>query len=127
VATENKSKTKATFQKHNFPRLKHTGCSVSQVSLNSTRKLVFGRVFNQFCTAPIFRANFTADETLLHHYEPASKAQSMAWKYPKSPVAKKFKSQPLAGKIMLSLFWDMEGANLVHFISKDETVKSELL
>jgi hypothetical protein len=49
----------------------------------------------------------TADETWLHHYEPESKAQSMAWKLPTSPVAKKFKSQPSAGKIMLTLFWDM--------------------
>jgi hypothetical protein len=49
----------------------------------------------------------TADETWLHHYEPESKAQSMAWKRPTLHVAKKFKSQPSAGKIMLTLFWDM--------------------
>jgi hypothetical protein len=42
----------------------------------------------------------------------------MAWKRPTSPVAKKFKSQPSAGKIMLTLFWDMEGAILVHFTPK---------
>jgi hypothetical protein len=46
----------------------------------------------------------TADEIWVHHYEPDSKAQSMAWKRPTSPVAKKFKSQPSAGKIMLTLF-----------------------
>jgi hypothetical protein len=47
----------------------------------------------QFYTAPVFRANpHTADETWLHHYEPETKAQSMAWKRPTSPVAKKFKS-----------------------------------
>jgi hypothetical protein len=53
----------------------------------------------------------TADETWMHHYEPESKAQSVAWKRPKSSVAKEFKSQPEAGKIMLTLFleygrWD---------------------
>jgi hypothetical protein len=37
-------------------------------------------------------------------------------------VAKKFKSQPSPGKIMLTLFWDMEGAILVHFTAKGETV-----
>jgi hypothetical protein len=38
-----------------------------------------------------------------------SKAQSMAWKRPTSPVAKKFKSQPSAGKNMLTDFgiWKM--------------------
>jgi hypothetical protein len=49
----------------------------------------------------------------------------MAWKLPTSPVAKKFKSQPSAGKIMLTLFWDKEDAVLVHFTPKGETVKSQ--
>jgi hypothetical protein len=40
----------------------------------------------------------------------------MAWKYPTSPVAKKFKCQPSAG--MLTVFCDMEGAILVHFTPK---------
>jgi hypothetical protein len=61
----------------------------------------------------------TAEETWVHHYEPESKAQSMAWKRQTSPVAKKFRSQPSASKIMPTLFWDiMEGAILVHFTPK---------
>jgi hypothetical protein len=60
----------------------------------------------------------TADETWLHHYEPESKAQSVAWKRPTSPAAKKLKSQPSAGKIMLTLFWNMESVILVHFTPK---------
>jgi len=67
----------------------------------------------------------TTDETWVHHYEPESKAQSMAWKCPTSLVAKKFKSQPSASKIMLTLFWDMEGAILVHFTPEGETVNSQ--
>jgi hypothetical protein len=67
----------------------------------------------------------TADETWLHHYELDSKAQSMAWKRPTSLVAKKFKSQPSAGKIVLTLVWDMEGKILVHFTPKSETVNSQ--
>jgi hypothetical protein len=50
----------------------------------------------------------------------------MAWKRPTSPVAKKFKSQPSAGKIMITLFCDMEGAILVHFTPKGETVNSQI-
>jgi hypothetical protein len=46
----------------------------------------------------------TADETWVHHYEPKNKAQSMTWKRPTSPVAKKFKSQPSASKITLTIF-----------------------
>jgi hypothetical protein len=62
----------------------------------------------------------------VHHYEPESKAQSVAWKRLTSTVAKKFKIQPSAGKIMLTLFWNMEGAILVHFTPKDETVNSQI-
>jgi hypothetical protein len=39
----------------------------------------------------------------------------MASKRPTSPVAKKFKSQPLAGRIVLAWFGDVEGAILFHF------------
>jgi hypothetical protein len=67
----------------------------------------------------------TADEIRLHRYEPESKAESMAWKGPTSPVAKKFKSQPSGGKITLILFRDMEGAILVHFTPKGEIINSQ--
>jgi len=33
----------------------------------------------------------------------------MQWKPPSSPVAKKFKTQPSAGKLMLTIFWDSHG------------------
>jgi hypothetical protein len=68
----------------------------------------------------------TADETWLHHYEPESKAQSMAWKRPTSPVAKEFKSQPSVGKIMVTISWDMKGAILVNFTPNGETVNSQI-
>jgi hypothetical protein len=50
----------------------------------------------------------------------------MAWKRQTSPVAKKFRSEPSAGKIMLTLLGDMEGAILVHFNPKGETVNSQI-
>jgi hypothetical protein len=50
----------------------------------------------------------------------------MAWKRPTSPVAKKFKSQSSAGKIRLTIFWDVEGAILVHFTPNGETVNSQI-
>jgi hypothetical protein len=68
----------------------------------------------------------TAEETWVHHYEPESKAQSVAWKFLTSPVAKKFNSQPSAFKIMLTLFWGREDAILVHFTPKGETVNSQI-
>ena len=51
----------------------------------------------------------TGDETWIHSYEPESKRQSMQCKHPLSPVAKKFKMQPSAGKLMMTDFWDSQG------------------
>ncbi|KFM76654.1 hypothetical protein X975_15031, partial [Stegodyphus mimosarum] len=36
----------------------------------------------------------TGDETWVHHFTPESKAASMEWKHPSSPVRKKFKITP---------------------------------
>jgi hypothetical protein len=43
------------------------------------------------------------DEMWIHHYAPESKRQGMEWKHKKSPVKKKFKTQPSVGKVMLTL------------------------
>jgi hypothetical protein len=80
-----------------------------------------------FAPSQFFERIVTADETWVHHYEPESKAQNVAWKRSTSSAAKKFKSEPSAGKIMLTPFRVMEGAILVHFTPKGKTVKSELL
>jgi hypothetical protein len=104
------------------PRLQRTGSSVSQVFFNSVRKSFFFfflvAPLTSFAPRQFLERIITADETWMHRYEPESKAHSMAWKRPTSPVAKKFKSQPSAGEIMLTLFWDMAGVILVHFTPK---------
>ena len=51
----------------------------------------------------------TGDETWAHHYEPESKTQSMEWKHPGSPAKKEFKTQPTAGKVMLTVFGNQKG------------------
>ncbi|GFR22846.1 histone-lysine N-methyltransferase SETMAR [Trichonephila clavata] len=40
----------------------------------------------------------TGDETWVHHFTLESKAASMEWKHPSSPVRKKFKTIPSAEK-----------------------------
>jgi len=62
----------------------------------------------------------TGDETWVHHYE----RQSMQWKHTSSPSSKKFKSQPSAGKLFLTVFWDSQGPILEHYMEKGVTVTS---
>jgi len=64
------------------------------------------------------------DETWIHHFEPESKHQSMQWKHPESPVRKKFKTQLLAGKVMLTIFWSAHGPIFCDFLEEQRTINS---
>ncbi|BFZ13665.1 hypothetical protein BsWGS_16704 [Bradybaena similaris] len=66
----------------------------------------------------------TCDETWVCQYEPESKRQSMEWKHVGSPVKKKFKSQRSTRKVMLTVFWDMQGPITISFLEKGGTVNS---
>ena len=60
----------------------------------------------------------TVDETWVHYYEPENKAQSRQWEGPGSPRPKKFKTQPSAGKVMATIFWDAKGVIMLDFLPK---------
>ena len=47
----------------------------------------------------------------------------MEWKHPASP-AKKFKTQPSAGKVMLTVFWNSKGPILEDYLEKGRTINS---
>jgi hypothetical protein len=64
----------------------------------------------------------TGDETWVFHYTPESKAESMTWKHPHSPVKKKFKTVQSTGKVMGTVFWDLHGVVLVDFTPPGSTI-----
>ena len=66
----------------------------------------------------------TTDETWVFHYEPESKRQSLEWKHVTSPMKKKFKSQRTTHKVMLTVFWNMEGPLTPDFKSQGTRVNS---
>jgi hypothetical protein len=49
---------------------------------------------------------------------------SVQWKYPSSHSRIKFKVMPIAGKVMLTMFWDSERVVLAHFHKHGENVNS---
>lgn len=67
----------------------------------------------------------TGDETWAHHFEPETKRQPMEWHHPQSPGRKKFKTTPSAGKVMITVFWDIEGVILVDVMPRGETINSQ--
>ena len=64
----------------------------------------------------------TVDETWVHYYEPENKAQSCQSVGPGSPRPKKFKTQPSAGKVMATVFWDAQGVIMLDFLAKESTI-----
>ena len=66
----------------------------------------------------------TVDETWVHYYEPENKAQSRQWVGPGSPRPKKLKTQPSAGKVMATVFWDAQGVIMLDFLANKSTITS---
>ena len=64
----------------------------------------------------------TVDEAWIHYYEPENKARSCRWVGPGSPRPKKFKTQPSAGKVMATVFWDAKGVIMLDFLPKRSTI-----
>ena len=59
----------------------------------------------------------TVDETWVHYYEPINKAQNRHSIGPVSPRPKKFKTQPSAGKMTATVFWDAQGIIMLDFLA----------
>jgi len=65
------------------------------------------------------------DETWIHHYTPEFKQQSKQWTEASCSAAKKTRSVPSAGKVMVSVFWDAEGILFIDYLEKGKTITAE--
>lgn len=72
-----------------------------------------------------FRRYVTMDETWIHHYTPESKRQSAEWTQTGESRPKRQKSQPSAGKVMASVFWDIQGILFIDYLEKGHNINSE--
>jgi len=57
----------------------------------------------------------TVDETWIHWYTPETKEQSKQWTSPGEPAPKKAKTVPSAGKVMATVFWDLQGVIYIDY------------
>jgi hypothetical protein len=69
----------------------------------------------------------TTDESWIHQYDPETKESSKQWKHLESLPPKKAKTQPSAGKVMLTVFWDQDGVILTDYLAKGHTITGQLL
>ena len=92
--------------------LKHTRRTLSRTNLN---------LFEED-PANFLQRFVTMDETWVHHFTPEAKQQLKQWKHPGSPLPKKAKTVPSAGKVMASVFWDADGILLIDYLQKGQTI-----
>ena len=72
-------------------------------------------------------ALFEADPAsfLAHHLKSETKQQSMCWKNPSSPLAKKAKVVSSARKVMASVFWNAKGIVFIDYLQKGQTINGD--
>lgn len=68
----------------------------------------------------------TGDEKWCFLYDPQSKRASATWKSPQSPRKQKFRQDRSKGKVMLEVFFDIQGIVHLEFIPEGRTVNKEL-
>ena len=90
----------------------------------ATRTSVYSAVLKQFRSKEddFLSRLVTVDETWVHYYEPENKAQSRQSVGLGSPRPKKFKTQPSAGKVMATVFWDARNVIMLDFLAKKSTI-----
>ena len=85
----------------------------------ATRASVYSALLKQFRSKEddFLSHLVTVDETWVHYYEPENKTQSR-----QNVGPKKFKTQPSAGKVMATVFWDAQGVIMLDFLAKKSTI-----
>ena len=64
----------------------------------------------------------TVNETWVYYDKPENKAESRQWVGPGYPKPKDFKTQPSAGKVMTTVFWDAKGVIILDFLPKRSAI-----
>ena len=58
----------------------------------------------------------------VHYYEPENKSQSHQWVGPGSLRPKQFKTQPSAGEVLATVFWEAKVIIMLDFLPKRSTM-----
>ena len=97
------------------------------VEMKAQRKTICTQLLERFTHdgERFLRSIITGDESWVHHYDPESKMQSMQYRHKNSPAPKNFKVVASARKVLLTMFWDMEGIVRIEFLEQGTTINSE--
>ena len=62
------------------------------------------------------------DETLIHYYTLESREGSKQWVKPGESAPKRPNTQPSAGKVMVSVFWDSHGVIFIDYLETEKKI-----
>ena len=65
------------------------------------------------------------DETWIHHFSPESNWQSAEWTAAGEICPKRPKAQTSAGKVLVSVFWDVQGLLFIDYFEKGRTINNK--
>jgi hypothetical protein len=83
-------------------------------------------LLNQYHEGDTFWSHiFIHDETWVHYWKPENESQLVEWRCLISTVKKKFKTQPVVGEGMFTMFGDSHGPVLEHYQERDVVINSE--
>jgi len=68
----------------------------------------------------------TGDETWVYYLQLETKKANKEWRHTSSSKPKKICTQPSAGRVMLTLFWDECDVILEHYLPRGNTVTSAM-
>ena len=103
---------------------KLTACWVPKSLSNeqmATRASVCSALLKRFRSKDDFLLRLV-DETWVYYYERENKALESSVGRPESPRPKKFKTQPSAGKVMATVFWNANDVIMLDFLPKRSTI-----
>ncbi len=66
----------------------------------------------------------TGGESWIHHFDPATKQESMHWKFQHSPVKKKVCQAKSMNKVILTLFFNARRAVYQHIVPRHTTISA---
>ena len=86
----------------------------------ATRASVCNALLKRFRSKDDFLSRLvTVDETWVHYYEAENKARSRKWVGLGFLRPKKLKTQPSAGKVMTTVYWDAKGVIMLDFYPRE--------
>jgi len=106
------------------PRLLTVDHKRDRVTISKQYLEMFQRNPDEFLKR-LKRRFIIVNETWIHYFTPETKEQSKQWTSPGETVSKKTKTVKLAGKVMVTVFWDARGIIHIDYLPSKKMINGD--